>query len=202
MRSTKYDATAAEWSKTAYADPARYLTHRAHAIVTVGPRLEPGDTLLDLACGDGALAGYLPEGVLYKGVDASSAMVEAARAQGRDVVQGDLNNYVPPAHVAATSCFRAIYYAADRRVFFEQARQYTTKKLVFDLNPRQFPLAEVRADAHAAGFGRFDTRPFFVPQRYALSPVLAQVLVGLEHAGPVARAVLRARFTYVCAASE
>ena len=44
---------------------------------------------------------------------------------------------------------------------------YTEKKLVFDLNPRQYRVADVRADLEAAGFDRLDLRPFFIPQTHA-----------------------------------
>jgi SAM-dependent methyltransferase len=202
MTSAKFESKAADWSASAYGDAERYLSRRAAAIVTLGPPLVAGDTLLDLACGDGGLADFLPPGISYRGVDGSEAMVAAARARGREVARGDLNEYAPTAEVAATSCFRAIYYANDRRRFFAHVRSYTRKKLVFDLNPRQFRLADVRADAYAAGFTGFVATPFFVPQRYALPPPLAHVLQALERSGPVARAVLRARFTYVCAASS
>lgn len=197
----KYDAQASSWSASAYADADRYLARRAATIASLGPPLEPGDTLLDLACGDGALARFFPQGVRYVGVDASGAMVAAARAAGRDAVQADLNDYAPPEQVDVTSCFRAIYYARDRRAFFERVRGYTRKKLVFDLNPRQYRLADVDSDVRAAGFDRFETRPFFVPQRHALAPPLAHLLEALERSGPLAQALLRVRFTYVCAAS-
>jgi trans-aconitate methyltransferase len=69
-------------------------------------------------------------------VDASEEMVRAARARGAQVELADLNDYEPPEPVAATTCFRAIYYARDRRAFFRRVAGYTEKKLVFDLNPR------------------------------------------------------------------
>ena len=72
------------WTDTAYADPHAYLAHRAELILALGPRLEPGDTLLDLACGDGGLAEYLP-GLVYRGVDSSPEQVESARRRGREV---------------------------------------------------------------------------------------------------------------------
>lgn len=202
MKQEQYDRKASDWSDSAYADAERYLSRRAAAVVALGPPLVAGDTLLDLACGDGALGDFLPDGVRYLGVDGSEAMVAAGRARGREIVPGDLNDYVPAGDIAATSCFRAIYYARERRAFFAHVRAYTTKKLVFDLNPRQYRLADVRTDALAAGFDHFVARPFFVPQRYALSPAVAHALQALERSGPFARAVLRARFTYVCAASS
>ena len=188
------------WTETAYADPHAYLAHRAELIVALGPRLETGDTLLDLACGDGGLADHLPR-IRYRGVDSSPERVESAHRHGRDVVLGDLNEYAPPEPVAATTCFRAIYYARDRRAFFERVAGYTTKKLVFDLNPRQYRIEDVRADLLAAGFDRLDLRPFFSSQRFALPAFADSALHALERT-PLAKLLLRFRFSYVCAASR
>lgn len=159
--------------------------------------------MLDLACGDGGLAAPMQAlGLRYLGVDASPAMVETARSRGVDAVQGDLNDYRPPQPVAATTVFRAIYYGRDRLAFFRHVAEFTERKLVFDLNPRQYRLDDVRADLHAAGFDRLELRPFFTPQRVALPRLLALLLVAAERAGPLARLALRYRFTYVCAASR
>jgi SAM-dependent methyltransferase len=192
----KYGDKASGWSEREYASPAAYLAHRAELVRTLGPELRRGDVVLDLACGDGALADFLPD-QRYLGVDGSAAMVAAGCGLGRELVHGDLNDYIPAGTVQATTVFRAIYYARDRRAFFERVADYTERKLVFDLNPRQFRLEDVQADLHAAGFDRLDTRPFFVPQTRAL-PFLAL----LEQSGPVARLLLRYRFTLVCAASR
>lgn len=197
----KYAGAAEGWSEEQYADARAYLSHRAELVRALGPRLEPGDTVLDLACGDGGLADFLP-GLRYAGVDASAEMVEAARRRGLDVVQGDLNDYAPPGPVQATTIFRAIYYARDRRELLERIAGYTERKLVFDLNPRQYRVEDVRADLRAAGFGRLELRPFFVPQTRALPAPAPAVLRALERFGPVARLVLRGRFTYVCAAAR
>jgi SAM-dependent methyltransferase len=190
-----------DWTEAAYGDPAWYLAQRAETIVRLGPQLEAGDTVLDLACGDGGLADYLPAGVRYVGVDADPDMVGTALARGRDVVHADLNDYVPSNHVAVTTCFRAIYYARDRRAFFERVRGYTDKKFVFDLNPRQYRVADIRADALAAGFRALELQPLFVSQRLAVAPPLARALRALERVRPVAHMILRVRFTYVCAAT-
>jgi SAM-dependent methyltransferase len=188
------------WTERAYADSDAYLTHRAQVVTSLGPPLEAGDLLLDLACGDGAFAEYLPAGVRYVGVDGSAEMADAARARGRNVVVADLNEYVPAEPVAVTTCFRAIYYAHDRRTFFRHVAGFTQKKLVFDLNPRQYELEAVIADARAAGFAQVAVRPFFSPQRVALPSSAASALRALEDVGPIARLLLRKRFTYVCAA--
>jgi SAM-dependent methyltransferase len=187
------------WTETAYADADAYLAHRAELILALGPPLEPGDTVLDLACGDGGLADHLPH-LRYQGVDASAEMVDAARARGRAVVLGDLNEYEPEQPVTATTCFRAIYYARDRTALFRRVAQYTERKLVFDLNPRQYRVDDVRRDLVSAGFDRFELRPFFSPQRFSLPRPAAATLRVLERSGPLARLLLAVRFSYLCAA--
>lgn len=198
--SAKYAGAAERWSEEQYADSVAYLRHRAELIVSQGPPLEPGDRILDLACGDAGLADFL-RSYQYLGLDASEEMVRAAHARGARVELADLNDYEPPEPVAATTCFRAIYYARDRREFFRRVAGYTEKKLVFDLNPRQYDVDEVRADLAGAGFDRVALHPFFVPQTRGLPGPVAALLRAAEHSGPLARATLKLRFTYLVAAS-
>jgi hypothetical protein len=201
----QYARQAEEWSERAYADSAAYLAHRADLVVDLGARLQPGDEVLDLACGDAGLGELLlARGLRYRGVDATPQMVEAARIRlgGRAPVElGDLNDYAPPEPVTATTVFRAIYYAHDRAAFFRHVAGFTEKKLVFDLNPRQYALDDVLADLRTAGLGNVSVRPFFVPQTVALPRPLRAVARGLERTGPLARLALRYRFTYLVAAS-
>jgi SAM-dependent methyltransferase len=202
----KYDVAAERWSDDQYADSDAYLRHRAELVVGLGPPLVPGDAVLDLACGDAGLAEPLLAAHLrYAGVDLSHPMVEAARARlgGRARIdEGDLNDFTPPEPVQATTCFRAIYYARDRRAFFRHAASYTEKKLVFDLNPRQYRVDHVRADLEAAGLAQVDLHPFFSPQRVALPGPVAAGLRAVERSGPLARLALRYRFSYMVAASR
>ena len=201
----QYARQAEEWTERAYADARAYLAHRADLVVSLGPRLEPGDDVLDLACGDGGLGEFLLErGLGYAAVDSTPEMTAAARRRlgDRAVVDvGDLNDYVPPAPVAATTVFRAIYYARDRRAFFRHVAGYTVKKLVFDLNPRQYPLDDVLADLREAGLGRVELRPFFVPQTIGLPRPLVGLATAFERSGPLARLAVRVRFTYLVAGS-
>lgn len=188
------------WTEREYADPVPYLRHRGELILSLGPALEPGDRLCDLACGDGGLADFLP-GIEYVGVDADPKMVEEARSKGREIAHADLNEFVPDRPVAATAVFRAIYYARDRLAFFRHVAGYTERKLVFDLNPRQYRVEDVVADLRAAGFGNVAMRPFFVPQTRALPHPIVSTLVVMERSGPLARLALRYRFTYLVSAS-
>ena len=187
------------WTERAYADPVPYLRHRAELILALGPPLRPGDRLLDLACGDGGLADFLP-GIDYHGVDGDPAMVQEAAAKGRPVTCADLNEFEPDRPVDATTLFRALYYTLDRQAFFRRVAGYTEDKVVFDLNPRQFAVADVVADLRAAGLPNVAMRPFFVPQTRVLPRLLGRALVVTERSGPLARLALRYRFTYVVAA--
>ena len=189
------------WSQREYADPVPYLRHRAEVIVSLGPRLEPGDRLLDLACGDGGLADFLP-GIEYLGVDADPKMVEEARSRGRDVVEADLNDFEPDEPVAATTIFRAIYYTRDRREFLRHVAGYTERKLVFDLNPRQYRLEDVLGDLRATGWPNVALRPVLRPADARAPGPVGKALVAAERSGPLARLALRYRFTYLVAASK
>jgi SAM-dependent methyltransferase len=187
------------WTDREYADPVPYLRHRGELVASLGPPLRPGDRLVDLACGDGGLADFLPR-IRYLGVDADPAMVAEAHSKGREAVEADLNEFVPDAPVAATTMFRALYYARDRRAFFRHVAGYTERKLVFDLNPRQYAVDDVVADLAVVGLTTVAVRPFFVPQTRALPGAVGAALVAAERAGPVARLALRFRFTYLVAA--
>ena len=104
----QYARQAGDWTERAYADVTAYLAHRAELIATLGPELQPGDEVLDLACGDGALGEALMAlGLRYRGVDTTPEMVEAARARlgGRAPVDpGDLNDYAPPSRSRQRPC--------------------------------------------------------------------------------------------------
>ena len=205
MTTGKYDAQAAGWTDAAYADPERYLRHRADLVVGLGPPLEPGDAVLDLACGDAGLAApLLAHGLRYTGVDLSAPMVAAARERFGDritLAEADLNDYAPAEPVACTTCFRALYYARDRAAFFRHVAAFTERKVVFDLNPRQFSLETVVAELETAELGAVSLHPFFSPQRVGLPAPVAAGFEALERTGPLARALLRLRFTYFVGAS-
>jgi SAM-dependent methyltransferase len=200
MTHDKYTGSAAGWTAREYADSSRYLQRRAELIAAGLPQ---GDAVLDLACGDGGLAPFVESlGLRYRGVDLNEAMVAEARAHGVDATVGDLNEYVPPEPVAATTPFRALYYARDRAAFFRHVAGYTRRSLVFDLNPRQYEPAAVVRELKAAGFDDVHLQPFFVPQRVQLPGPVAVLAHAAEQSGPLARALLRARFTYVVVGSR
>jgi hypothetical protein len=70
------------------------------------------------------------------------------------------------------------------------------------LNPRQYRVDDVLGELRAAGFASVELRPFFVPQTVSLPRPVVAVAKALERSGPLARLALRARFTYLVAASR
>jgi SAM-dependent methyltransferase len=200
----KYDRIAAGFSEREYADPVRYAARRAQLVVELGPRLRPGDSVLDLGCGDGITAGPLAGfGLRYTGVDASEEMVEAARRRHPelDFVASRSEDYEPPAPVDATICLRSFYYPEDRLAFFRQIAAYTRVKFVFDFRPASQPWPPILRDLEAAGFSRIELRPFFLPQRRRLPAAAVPLVYALERSGPLASLASRRVGRVFCCAT-
>ena len=73
------------WNTAAYAANGRFVATLATGVVDLlAP--QPGETILDVGCGDGALTAQLAAtGAIVTGVDNSPAMLEAARTRGLNV---------------------------------------------------------------------------------------------------------------------
>jgi trans-aconitate methyltransferase len=78
-----------EWSADDYARHGRFVADLAGGVLAwLDP--QPGERILDLGCGDGALTEKLvAAGARVLGVDASESMIAAAAARGLDVRQAD-----------------------------------------------------------------------------------------------------------------
>jgi SAM-dependent methyltransferase len=199
----KFDRISRGYSERDYADPDRYAARRAHVIVELGPRLKPGETVVDLGCGDGIMAAPLTAyGLRYAGVDASAGMVEAARERnpGLPFEVARSEEYEPPEPVDATICLRSFYYPEDRVAFFRRVGGYTRKKFVFDFRPRVHDADSVVADLRAAGFSTIELRPFFLPQLRRLPPPVVPAVYAFERTGPLAALAARCAGRLFCAA--
>jgi SAM-dependent methyltransferase len=200
----KYDRLAPGFSEREYADPVGYSVRRAQAIVDLGPALAPGDTIVDLGCGDGILAGPLTgHGLAYVGVDSSEQMVVEAKRRhpGLEFVVARFEDYTPPKPADATVCLRAFYYPEDRVSFFRHIASYTQKKFVFDFRQMENSAESVLADLREAGFVRIELKPFFLPQRRALPGLVLPLLGVVERTGPVAMALSQRVGLVFCSAS-
>ncbi len=200
----KFDGLARGYSEHDYADPARYAERRADVVLSTGPAVAPGATILDLACGDANMAEpLLARGYEYVGVDGSGEMIaEAKRRLGDRVALTHelIDRYTPEAEVDVTVCLRAFYYPADRVAFFRDVARYTRCKFVFDFDPRVYSRAEIERDLREAGFAKIVLQPFFLPQRVSVPGPLRVALTLLERSGPLARLALRVRGIWFCAA--
>ena len=81
--------SASRWSPADYAANAALRAGAGRAGAGCSTP-QPGELILDLGCGDGVLTERIVEaGARVIGVDASAAMVEAARARGVDAFVAD-----------------------------------------------------------------------------------------------------------------
>jgi trans-aconitate methyltransferase len=79
------ETTGQSWNTEAYAANGRFVATLASGVVELlAPR--PGERILDVGCGDGALTEQIAaRGAAVKGIDFSLSMLEAARKRGLDV---------------------------------------------------------------------------------------------------------------------
>jgi len=81
--------TASRWSANDYARHAAFVPELGHAVLEM-LGAKPGELILDVGCGDGALTQMIAQaGANVIGLDASVEMVEAARARGVDAFVAD-----------------------------------------------------------------------------------------------------------------
>jgi trans-aconitate methyltransferase len=88
-RNTTNPRTIQTWNTEAYATNGRFVATLASDVVALLAS-QPGEHILDLGCGDGALTEQLAAtGAILTGVDASPTMLAAARIRGLQVEQHD-----------------------------------------------------------------------------------------------------------------
>ena len=195
---------AERFTEVEYAEPGRYFSHRADILVSLGPRLVPGDRVLDLACADASFAEPLiARGLAYTGVDVSEPMVEVGAPQARRPRRADRGrcDRVRAARARCghhdlplTPCRRRPGGVLPARRFVHR------KELVFDVAPRLEPLDRLRSQLRDGGWDRVETRPFFVPQNVGLPRPVGAALTLAERLPPVAALLLRRRFAVLVAA--
>jgi trans-aconitate methyltransferase len=102
-----------DWSAVKYAANARFVADLGGAVFAMlAP--QPGERILDLGCGDGALTEKLvAAGASVLGIDGSPDMVRAARARGLDAQVGDGQRLAFQAEFDAVFTNAALHWMPD-----------------------------------------------------------------------------------------
>ena len=173
----------------------RYARGRAELVASLGPRLYPvrrgaRPRLRRRAHGAAARGARpaLPRRRRQRGDDRRGAP-DPRRARSRSRSRR-WRRTSRPSRSTATLILNAIGYPDDRVAFLRHVAGYTTKKVVFDFNPRAHDAAEIERDLRLAGLQLAARRGYLVPQSFRLPGPVAAGLRRLEprRRGRVARA--------------
>jgi SAM-dependent methyltransferase len=176
----KFNALSRGWTEKEYRDPSGFMRRRAAMVRGWGAPLRPGDRILELGCGDGALSCLLAaEGFDVTGVDISQGMIEEARRRAESVgvnarfevadsdglVSGGGAFKLAEPFDAVVSFMGAFFMYAERPAeFVERVAPHVRKKVILDWN-FQSPCTFVEAarTLERAGFRGVEWRPWLVP---------------------------------------
>lgn len=180
----KFNALSRGWSDREYVDPSEFMRRRAALVRGWGARLRPGDRILELGCGDGALTCLLAaQGFDVTGLDISHGMIEEAKRRAeRESLPArfevaDSDGFVTGEPFDAVVSFMGAFftYLEDPAKFLAKITPHVRKKVIVDWNFRSPCTFEEAARAlEGAGLRRIEWRPWLVPHtaRAASSPGL------------------------------
>ena len=101
------------WNAEAYATNARFVSDLGAGVLELLAPM-PGELILDLGCGDGALTEKIAaSGAEVIGVDSSQSMVDAARARGIEAVLMDASHLTFHADFDAVFSNAALHWMKD-----------------------------------------------------------------------------------------
>jgi len=105
---------AKDWNTERYVRDAGFVPELGRAVLAwLDPK--PGERILDLGCGDGALTRELVRsGAAVVGIDASASQIEAARARGLDARLMDAGALTFDAEFDAVFSNAALHWMTDR----------------------------------------------------------------------------------------
>ena len=186
----KYSQLAEHFTERSYSNPQQFMGHRVEVTMSWGQPLRPGDSVLELGCGDGYLGCLLAKrGFPYTGMDFAQGMVDAAKqrmaaekADGRCFVM-DINSLRLQESFAAVVAFCRTFfaYAESPEVVLQTLRPHVRKKLIVDWNHYSpVRLGDAVKIVRRAGFKDVRCRPFLVPAKRTLSPLWQELLYRLE----------------------
>lgn len=177
-RAEKYDRLAEGFSENEYANLDYYMQRRFEIIRSWGESMKPGDSVLELGCGDGYLARILAGyGLEYSGVDLSPEMIRIAMQESKNAglsarfKVADIGKLeITESYDVIVGFMRTFYsYIQQPNAFLQRSRPYVRKKLLIDLDPRiDLPLPQAISAIKKAGYQNVEWRPFFVPKKRRL----------------------------------
>jgi SAM-dependent methyltransferase len=198
----KFEQAAAGYAERVYTNLDYYIHRRFVISTTWGTPLRPGDSVLELGCGDGYLAQLFVEyGLKYQGMDISPKMVAAAERRLQKaglkaaLVVADFVRTPLVDDFDALVSFQTYDYVADPLSVLKSLRPHVRKKLIIDLNPRgRISLEQGVELLKNAGYRNVTWRPFLVPQRKKVPAGLLKTLMLCENVPMLPRIILRWKF--------
>jgi SAM-dependent methyltransferase len=193
----KYDRISERFSETSYANLAFDMERRLFLATTWGKPLDPGDSVLELGCGDGYLARlFVERGLRYWGVDMSSGMVATAERRLSEAglkanfTVTDVSQLALSETVDAVVSFMGtfFFFIGDPLAVLKTLRPYIRKKVILDLNPRQNDPRVAVEILKQAGFTNVAWRPFLVSKDKKLPVGVLKTLVACEDI-PILRSI-------------
>lgn len=200
----KYSRLAWQFSEKSYVNVEEFMKHRLELILRWGCPLQPGDRVLELACGDGYLGCLLAKhGFRYTGLDIAPGMIEAARQRAQaqrvraEFVVMDMNYPIIDDEFELIISFRTFFtYAQEPVKVLRWMRAHTLKKIIVDWNHLcALPLHEAVQLVRDAGFVRVEIRPFLVPMKRRIPRVIQRLLYALETVPPLGLLLTRSKFS-------
>ncbi len=169
----KFTRASRSWSEREYKNVDGMMQRRADIVRHWGAALLPGDRILELGCGDGALSCLLAsQGFDVTGVDISEGMIEQAKTRAAQqgvnarFVIADTDGFHPgesfDAVISFMSSFFAYLEAPD--AFLQRVAPLVRKKMIVDWNFRAPGSFVDAAEAlRRAGLGQVEWRPWLIP---------------------------------------
>jgi SAM-dependent methyltransferase len=173
----KFSGLSRGWSEREYNDPSSFMERRAALIRDWGAPLRPGDHILELGCGDGALSCFLAsKGFMVTGIDISPGMIEEAKQRAvREGVSirfevADSDSFEFAESYDAVISFMGAFFTYTERPaeFIRRVSPFIRKKLIVDWNFRSPGTFVDGAEAlRSAGLSEVEWRPWLVPHTTA-----------------------------------
>jgi SAM-dependent methyltransferase len=169
----KFTGVSRGWSEREYHDPVSFMERRAALVCDWGVQLRPGDRILELGCGDGALSCFLAsKGFTVTGIDISPGMIEEAKQRAVregvsvrfEVADGDSFEVAEPYDGVISFMSAFFTYFEHPAEFISRVLPFVRKKLIVDWNFRSAGTFVDAAEVlRSAGLANVEWRPWLVP---------------------------------------